>query len=202
MALWLADAPLVLASKSESRRAILASAGIPIEVAPADIDERASELDADGADPGAIAALLAQAKAHAVAGKQPGRLVLGADQTLALGRQRFHKPADRAAAREQLRLLRGRTHELHSAIALVRGSAVLFEHRAVARLTMRAFSDAFLDAYIEAAGDAVTASVGAYQVERNGIQLFERIDGDHFTILGLPLLPLLDFLRRQNWLAA
>ncbi len=202
MALWLADAPLVLASSSKSRRAILASAGIPIEVAPADIDERAIEVEAGGADPGAIAALLAQAKARAVAARQPGRLVLGADQTLALGRQRFHKPADRAAAREQLRVLRGRTHELHSAIALVRGDTVLFEHRAVARLTTRSFSDAFLDAYIEAAGDAVTASVGAYQVERNGIQLFERIDGDHFTILGLPLLPLLDFLRRQNWLAA
>jgi septum formation protein len=169
---------------------------------PADIDERGIEAHAGQLTPGEVAAVLAQEKARAVAVRLPGRLVLGADQTLALGERSFTKPADRAAAGEQLLALRGRLHELHSAIALVRNGVVLFEHRAVARLTMRAFSDEFLDDYIAAAGDAVTASVGCYQVERLGIQLFERIEGDHFTIMGLPLLPLLDSLRRGGWIAA
>jgi septum formation protein len=136
-----------------------------------------------------------------VANKLPGRLVVGADQTLALGERLFAKPADSAAARDQLKSLRGRTHELHSALVLVRGANVLFEHCEIARLAMREFSDRFLESYIEAAGLAVTASVGGYQVESVGIQLFERIDGDHFTILGLPLLPLLQYLRREGWLA-
>jgi septum formation protein len=127
--------------------------------------------------------------------------VLGADQTLALGDQRFSKPPDRAGARRQLAALRGQTHELHSALALVRGGSVLFEHRDVARLTMRGFSDQFLEAYLDVAGAAVTASVGAYQLEKVGIQLFEHIEGDHFTILGLPVLPLLQFLRSAGWLA-
>ena len=152
--------------------------------------------------PGEIAALLAREKATAVAAQMPGRLVLGADQTLALGERLFTKPADLAAAREQLKTLRGKTHELHAAIAVARDGAIVFEHRDEARLTMRAFSDAFLDRYLEAAGHAVTASVGAYQVERSGIHLFERIEGSHFTILGLPLLPLLDFLRREGALSA
>jgi septum formation protein len=202
MTLWRADKPLVLASKSEVRRRILEDAGIPLEVVPADIDERGIEAHAGQLTPGEVAAVLAQEKARVVAVRLPGRLVLGADQTLALGERSFTKPADRAAAGEQLLALRGRLHELHSAIALVRNGVVLFEHRAVARLTMRAFSDEFLDDYIAAAGDAVTASVGCYQVERLGIQLFERIEGDHFTIMGLPLLPLLDSLRRGGWIAA
>lgn len=202
MALWLADRPLVLASRSAVRRAVLESAAIPLEVWPADIDERNIEMQAGTTAPGDIAALLAREKALAVAAGRPGRLVLGADQTLALGERVFAKPADVAAARAQLQTLRGRTHELHAAIAVVRDSAVLFEHRAVARLTMHAFSDGFLDAYLKAAGNAVTASVGAYQVESAGIHLFEAIEGDHFTILGLPLLPLLDFLRRNGWMAA
>ena len=146
--------------------------------------------------------MLARAKARAVAARLPGRLVLGADQTLALGERRFSKPADRAAAREQLSALAGRTHELHSAIALARGETILFEHREVARLTMRAFSGRFLDAYLDAVGDAVTASVGGYQLEKAGIQLFERIEGDHFVILGLPLLALLRHARDAGWLAA
>jgi septum formation protein len=201
MALWHADKPLVLASKSEVRRRILEDAGIPLEVVPADIDERGIEARAGQLTPGQVAAVLAQEKARAVAVRLPGRLVLGADQTLALDERSFTKPADRAAARAQLRALRGRLHELHSAIALVRNGVVLFEHRAVARLTMRAFSDEFLDDYIAAAGDAVTASVGCYQVERLGIQVFEGIEGDHLTIMGLPLLPLLDFLRREGLIA-
>jgi len=201
MGLWLAQAPLVLASRSESRRAVLAAAAIPLEVLPADIDERAIEAGAGMKSPGDIAIVLARAKACAVAGKVPGRLVLGADQTLALGARLFTKPADPAAARDQLKRLRGRTHELHSAVVLARDGAVLFEHCDIARLAMRDFSDRFLDSYIEAAGPAVAASVGGYQVERAGIQLFERIEGDHFTILGLPLLPLLHYLRREGYLA-
>jgi len=201
MGLWLAEQPLVLASRSDSRRAVLAAAALPVEVLPADIDERALEAQAGLKSPGEIARLLARAKACAVADKLPGRLVLGADQTLALADRLFSKPADLAAARDQLTILRGRTHELHSAIVLARDGTVVFEHCEIARLGMRDFSDRFLDSYIEAAGSAVTASVGGYQVESIGIQLFERIDGDHFTILGLPLLALLQYLRRQGCLA-
>jgi len=201
MALWLAAAPLVLASQSEVRRLVLTNAGIPVETHPAGIDERGIEAKAATRDPGEIAALLAREKASVIAVQLPGRLVLGADQTLALGERRFSKPTGRDGAREQLRALRGRTHELHSAIALMRGDAVVFEHRDVARLTMRTFSDRFLESYLDAAGAAVTASVGAYQLEKTGITLFERIEGDHFTILGLPILALLDHLRRDGQLA-
>jgi len=200
MALWLADQPLVLASKSASRRAMLEAAGIPVEVRPADIDERVVERAATPGAAGAVAALLAREKARAIATDMPGRLVLGADQTLVLGERRFDKPADQAAARAQLRMLAGKTHELHSAIAFVRDGEVLGEAVQVARMTMRTFSDQFLDAYLEAAGSAVTASVGAYQLERFGVHLFERVEADHFTILGLPLLPALDFLRRAGCL--
>jgi nucleoside triphosphate pyrophosphatase len=202
MALWLADKPLVLASKSAPRRALLEAAGIPIEVRPADIDERAVERTAAANAAGDVAALLAREKACAVSIGMPGRLVLGADQTLVLGERRFDKPADIAAARAQLRALAGKTHELHSAIAFVRDGQVLNETVQVARMTMRAFSDRFLDAYLEAAGPAVMASVGAYQLERYGVHLFERVEADHFTILGLPLLPALEFLRQEGSLVS
>jgi septum formation protein len=201
MALWLNAEPLVLASKSTARLALLAAAGIAVEVLPADVDERGVEAKASAQDAGAVAALLAREKARAVAAQRPGRLVLGADQTLALGARRFSKPADRAAAGEQLRALRGKTHALHSAVTVMRDGDVLFEYADAARLTMRLFSDKFLEEYLDAAADAVTASVGGYQLEKPGIQLFERIEGDYFTILGLPMLPLLDFLRRERCLA-
>jgi septum formation protein len=201
MPLWLAEAPLVLASKSAVRHAMLKDAGLAVEIVPADIDERAIEQRAGLNDPGDVAALLAREKARATADRLPDRLVLGADQTLALGERRFSKPLDRAGARAQLEALSGRTHELHSAVALVRAGRVLLEHREVARLTMRALSGDFLDAYLDAMGTAVTTSVGGYQLEKAGIQLFERIDGDHFVILGLPLLALLRFLRHEGWLA-
>jgi septum formation protein len=201
MGLWLAGVPLVLASRSESRRAVLAGAGIPVEILPADIDERAIETHAGRTPAGEVALILARAKARAVAVQRPGRLVLGADQTLGLGDRLFAKPADLAGARAQLKSLRGTTHALHSAVVLVRDGAVVFEQCEMARLTMRDFSDRFLEAYLEAAGPAVTASVGGYQIEGVGIQLFERIDGDHFTILGLPLLQLLSYLRREGCLA-
>jgi septum formation protein len=201
MGLWLADEPLVLASRSGSRRAVLAGAAIPVEVLPADIDERALEVQAGRRPPGEVAIMLACAKANAVAAQRPGRLVLGADQTLGLGDRVLAKPADLAGARDQLKSLRGATHTLHSAVVVVCDGTVLFEQCEIARLTMRDFSDGFLEAYLEAAGPAVTASVGGYQIEGIGIQLFERFDGDHFTILGLPLLQLLSFLRREGCLA-
>lgn len=200
MPLWLAAAPLVLASRSAVRRTMLEAAGVPVEICPADIDERSVETAAPLQAPVAIAALLAREKAAAMAGRNRGRLILGADQTLSLDGRRFAKPADRAAALAQLRILSGRTHELYSAIAFVQDGAVLFDHVGVARLTMRAFSDRFLDDYLDAVGEAATASVGAYQLEGFGIQLFERIDGDYFTVLGLPLLTALDFLRRHGCL--
>lgn len=201
MSLWLASDPLVLASRSGVRRTLLEAAGVPIEVRPADLDERSLEANAESEAPASIAIHLARAKAFAIARSCPGRLVLGADQTLALDSERFAKPADRAAARAQLRALRGRSHQLHAAIAFVQDAEVLFTHADTARLTMRAFSDRFLDLYLDTIGDAATASVGAYQIEGPGIQLFEGIDGDYFTILGLPLLPALDFLRRRGCLA-
>jgi septum formation protein len=202
MALWLSSETLILASKSEVRRDLLAAAGIPVETLPAEIDERAIEREHGALAPGDVALLLAREKARAVSSLQPGRLVVGADQTLALGAQRFSKPTDRNAAHQQLFTLRGRTHALHSGVALVRDGTVLFEHCSTARLTMRHFSDDFLSAYLDAAGEAVTRSVGGYQLEKTGIQLFERIEGDHFTILGLPLLPLLAALRDQEVLSA
>jgi septum formation protein len=201
MALWLAADPLVLASRSVARRTLLEAAGIPLQLHPADLDERSLEADAVSPEPSAVAALLARKKASFVATSRPGRLVLGADQTLALGDKRFSKPADRAAARAQLVALCGRTHELHSAIAFVQDSTVLFEHVETARLTMRPFSERFLDLYLDNVGNAASASVGAYQIEGPGIQLFERVDGDYFTILGLPLLQALDFLRQRRCLA-
>ncbi|HYA04544.1 MAG TPA: Maf family protein [Xanthobacteraceae bacterium] len=201
MPLWLAEEPLVLASRSKARRVLLTAAGIPVDVRPAELDERSVEAAAPAAAAGATAALLAREKAAAVARLNPGRLTLGADQTLALGAERFVKPADRAAARAQLCALRGRTHELHSAIAFVKDANVLFEHVGVARLTMRAFSDRFLDLYLDAIGGAATESVGVYQIEGLGMQLFQRVDGDHFTVLGLPLMETLDFLRSYGCLA-
>ena len=201
MPLWLAAAPLVLASRSTVRRSLLEAAGVPVEICPADIDERGVEARAPLQAPVAIAALLAREKAAVIAGRNRGRLVLGADQTLSLDGRRFTKPADRTAARAQLRALSGRSHELYSAIAFVQDGVVLFEHVGVARLTMRAVSDRFLDDYLDAVGDAATASVGAYQLEGLGIQLFERLDGDYFTVLGLPLFTALNFLRRQGCLA-
>lgn len=202
MPLWLAGEPLVLASKSAIRHALLRDAGVPVEVQPADIDERTIEQHSPARDAGELAALLAREKARTIAARLPGRLVLGADQTLALGERRFSKPGDRTGARAQLAALRGRTHELHTAVALMRESTIVFEHREVARLTMRAFSDSFLESYLDAVGAAVTASVGGYQLERIGIQLFERIEGEHFVVLGLPLVALLQYLRQAGWLAA
>jgi len=202
MPLWRAADPLVLASHSESRRAMLEAAGIPIEIRPAKIDERAVESAAGPLDPVAAAALLAREKAKSVARHLPHRLVVGADQTLSLGMRRFDKPKDRDAAYSQLKLLAGHTHRLHAAVAVVSNGEVVFSHTDDAVLSMRNLSASFLDTYLDAAGDTALDSVGAYQLERLGVHLFDRVEGDHFTILGLPLLKLLDFLRRHGSLSA
>jgi septum formation protein len=201
MPLWLAAQPLILASKSAARRALLEAAGIPIEIESASIDERSIERRSRLKDAAKVAALLAREKALAVAAKHPDRMVLGADQTLAFGERRFSKAKDHAGAREQIAALRGKTHTLHSAVAVVQGGTVIFEHVDAAQLTMRKFSGAFLESYLEAAGEAATASVGGYQLEGLGLQLFERVEGDHFTVLGLPLMPLLVWLRKSGHLA-
>jgi len=201
MTLWRGDNPLILASQGRARRMLLANAGIDVEAIPAGIDERAVQAAARTTAPSNIAAVLAGEKALAVSARQPGRHVVGADQTLALGERLFNKPDGRAGAFEQLRALAGHSHQLHSAVAVARDGAILFEQVAVADMTMRALSEPDISAYLAAAGDAVAASVGAYQFEGLGVHLFERIDGDHFTILGLPLLPLLGFLRSQRLLA-
>jgi septum formation protein len=201
MTVWSGTKPLILASQSHARQALLANAGIAFEAIPAEIDERAIQLASGLSSPGEIAALLAREKAVSVSLRHPGQFVVGADQTLALDQRLFSKPAGRAQAAEQLRALAGRTHELHSAVAVARDGATLFADAAIARMTMRVLNDAAISAYLDAAGGAVTASVGAYQLEGPGIHLFERIEGEYFTILGLLLLPLLKFLRSERLLA-
>lgn len=200
MTLWRGKAPLILASQSRARQTLLANAGIQFEAVPADIDERAVQQASGLAAPGDIAGLLAREKAQAVSVRQPGKYVVGADQTLALGDRLFSKPAGRVQAAEQLRDLAGHSHELHSAVAVARDGKILFETAAIARMTMRRLSGTEVRTYLDEAGEAVTSSVGAYQLEGLGVHLFERIDGDHFTILGLPLLPLLAFLRSERLL--
>jgi septum formation protein len=201
MTLWRGQFPLILASQSRARQMLLSNAGIAFEAVPADIDERAVQQASGLSAPGDIARLLARAKALSVSSRQPGRFVVGADQTLALGTRLFSKPAGRAQAAEQLRALAGRSHELHAAVAVARDSKILFEQAMLARMTMRQLADAEIEAYLTEAGEAVTTSVGAYQLEGLGVHLFERIEGDHFTILGLPLLQLLAFLRGERLLA-
>jgi septum formation protein len=200
MTLWRGKSPLILASQSRARQALLTNAGIGFEAVTAEIDERAVQQASGLSAPGAIASLLAREKALSVSARQPGKFVIGADQTLALGERLFSKPAGRAQAAEQLRTLAGRSHELHSAVAVARDRKILFEAVAIAGMTMRRLGEAEIDVYLDEAGDAVTSSVGAYQLEGLGVHLFERIEGDHFTILGLPLLPLLAFLRSERLL--
>lgn len=189
---------LILASQSRARQAVLAGAGLAFEALPAELDERAVETKSGLTAPGDVADCLARAKASAISALHPGRYVIGADQTLALGTRRFSKPADRAAAADQIATLAGKTHELHAAVAVVHDRQVLFSHVSVARMTMRSLSRQEIDGYLTEAGGAVLGSVGAYQLEGLGVHLFERIEGDYFTILGMPLLPLLAFLRNRS----
>jgi septum formation protein len=200
MSVWCGKHPLILASQSRTRQSLLANAGIAFETVPADIDERAVQQASRLSAPGEIAALLAREKALSVAALQSGKLVVGADQTLALGFRLFSKPAGRTEAKEQLRALAGHCHELHAAVAVARDDEILFEATTIARMSMRPLGETEIEAYLDAAGEAVTTSVGAYQLEGLGVHLFERIEGDHFTILGLPLLPLLAFLRSERLL--
>jgi septum formation protein len=200
MTLWRGKHPLVLASQSLTRQALLANAGIDFEAVAAELDERAVQQASGLLAPGDIAALLAREKALSVSSRQPGKYVIGADQTLAQGERLFSKPAGRQQAKEQLRALAGRSHELHSAVAVALDGKILFEAVAIAGMTMRRLGEAEIDVYLDQAGEAVTSSVGAYQLEGLGVHLFDRIEGDHFTILGLPLLPLLAFLRSERLL--
>lgn len=201
MGLWRGKSPLVLASQSGARKMLLANAGLEFEAVTADIDERGIQAASKLSNPREIGLLLAREKAKAVSAHRPGSYVIGADQTLALGDRLFNKPVGRAQALAQLRDLAGQSHELNSVVTVAHDGKIIFEDVSVARMTMRQMSEAELSAYLDAAGDAVTTSVGAYQLEGIGIHLFERIEGDHFTILGLPLLPLLAFLRSEQLIA-
>ena len=195
--LWLLPRPLILASKSKARRALLAAAGIPFEGIDAEVDERVIEapLRGDGQGGAVIAGVLAREKAMAVSAGQPDRLVLGADQTLSLEGDILAKPGDLAAARQQLLAMSGKSHILHAALCLVRDGAVVATASSDARLTCRSFSASFVDAYLDYAGESVLQSVGAYAIEGLGIHLFDAIVGEQTTILGLPMLDLLRLLR-------
>lgn len=188
---------LILASQSPFRRMLMENAGLVFEAQAARIDERAAEaaLAASDPTPPEVAEALAIEKAREVAGRNPGAIVIGSDQTLSLDGRVFHKPADMAEAKSHLTAMAGRTHALNCGIALVRDGETLWKHVSIARLTMRPLSEAFIDRHLARVGTRVLASVGAYQLEGEGVQLFERIEGDYFTILGLPLLPLLAKLR-------
>ena len=188
---------IVLASGSSFRKAMLETAGVDIDVEPARIDERAVEktLEGTGASPEDVAQVLAEAKALEVSGKKPGRLVLGCDQTLSLGDELFHKPNDMEDARRHLLKLSGRTHQLNSAAVLARNGETLWRDVGIARLTMRKLEPAFIGRHLARVGPMALNSVGAYQIEGEGIQLFEKIEGDYFTIVGLPLLAILKELR-------
>ena len=197
---------IILASTSRARREMLAAAGVAFTVEAADVDEpaiRKTLLAAkSAASPPQIADALARAKAEDVSRRHKGSLVIGGDQVLALGTELLTKAKDEAAARATLKKLRGMTHELHSAVALAVDGRVLWTHTGTARLKMRDFSDAFLEEYLTRAGDRIGQSVGAYELEGLGVQLFDKIEGDYFTILGLPLLPLLAELRAHGMIAA
>lgn len=188
---------LVLASASPFRRQLMENAGLLFEAEAARIDERAIEapLEKAGESPDRVAIALAREKAFDVAKRHAGALVIGSDQTLSLGTRVYHKPKSLREAAEHLRSFSGKTHQLNSAVVLVRDAKVLWEHVSHARLTVRALSDDFIERHLQRVGERALSSVGAYQLEGEGIQLFSAIEGDYFTILGLPLLPLLEKLR-------
>jgi septum formation protein len=197
---------LVLASGSAARKALLEAAGLTFDVVPAQIDEAAIRTaileETMGAEASDIASVLAAEKARAVSELHREALVIGADQVLVLGGKIFSKAETMLEAREHLTMMRGRTHDLVSAVALARNGVVHWQTLAVAGMTVRDFSDEFLGAYLERMGDRALASVGCYELEGTGVQLFERIEGDYFTILGIPLLPLLQRLRDEEMITA
>lgn len=195
-----ATAELILASASEGRAAALRAAGLPFRQEAAPIDERALEADITGGpDADAVALTLAEAKANAVSAKYPNALVIGADQVMECGGVLYQKAPSVAAARAQLLELRGKTHSLRSAVCVATAGRTAWRHVDAARLTMREFSGAFLDEYCRAEGEAMLQTVGAYRIEGRGIQLLSAVEGSHFTIIGLPLLPLLSYLRAAGW---
>jgi septum formation protein len=190
---------VILASRSSARSALLRGAGVPFETADSGVDETVlkTAILGRGGSPAEVAAALAREKALAVSRARPG-LVIGADQTLDFEGRLHDKPVSLADAASRLREMRGRTHSLHAAVAAARDGQVVWEALSTAELVMRVFSDAFLDAYLAAEGEALLSSVGAYRLEGPGVQLFSEIRGDYFTILGLPLTGLLDLLRREG----
>jgi septum formation protein len=198
-----AAAPVILASKSSARRAVLEGARVPVEIAVAGVDEDAvkAAMLAEGATPREVADALAELKAIRVSQTRP-QFVVGADQTLEFEGGLYDKVNTLEEARERLRLLRGKPHKLHSAVVVAREGQPVWRELATATLVMRDFSDAFLDAYLAAEGDEALGSVGCYRLEGMGAQLFSKIQGDYFTILGLPLLGLLEFLRQNGALSA
>ena len=200
--LWMLDEPLILASGSAARAQMLKAVGVPFEIDKPTLDERAVEapLRTAGAGGAQIAAALASAKALEVSARHPGRYVLGGDQTLQVGADLLSKPDGRAGAKEHLRLLSGRSHKLHAAAVLARDGETLLALSDAATLTMHELSQDFIETYLNAAGDAVLGSVGAYQIEGLGLHLFERIEGQHPVIMGFPLQPLIEGLRKLHLL--
>ena len=200
----MSETPLLLASASQIRLTLLQNAGLNVSAQPARIDEDAvrASLKADHAKPRDVADTLADLKARKLAGRNPSALVLGCDQVLAFDGQVWSKPKDRAQARHQLQTLRGQTHHLLSAAVLYHDAKPIWRHIGVAKLTMAAFSDSYLDAYLGRNWPHVASSVGAYQIEGEGIRLFTSVEGDYFSILGLPLLPLLSYLALKGFIAS
>lgn len=189
---------IVLASKSASRQAMLSAAGVAFEAVPADLDERALEARLIGVSPAQVAIALAEAKAQAVSAKQSRRLVLGSDSLVEVDGRRFDKPGSREEAAEHLRYFSGRTMILHSAAALARDGDIVFRHGTLARLQVRPLSDDFIAHYLDAEWPEVSYCVGVFRIEARGPQLFERISGDQFTVLGMPLLEVLGALRAEG----
>lgn len=188
---------LVLASRSGVRATLLENAGLHFRVEVSPVDEDAAKKGFEG-DGNALAKMLAEMKAQAVSAEAADQYVIGADQVLSCDGRMFDKPKDLAQVKENLSFFRGKTHTLHSAVTVARGGEIKWSHVAEAHLTMRDYSDEFLAHYIRRVGDKLLKSVGCYQLEGPGVQLFERIDGDYFTILGLPLLPLFAYLRTEG----